>query len=166
MAHDSATRDAVRRAYVYDRQPIESAADAAGVSKNTARRWKRISKEQGDDWDRARNASRLAAGGLGDITTSVLEDFALLFQSTLDELKIADTDPLKKADSIAKLSDAYVKTMRAAGGGDKQIAKLAIAIEVIELLTQYVRKHKPELAQDWAEVLQPFGATLSSHFSP
>ena len=40
MAHPKETRDAVRRAYVYDRLSLEVSALKAGVSYATAARWK------------------------------------------------------------------------------------------------------------------------------
>lgn len=41
MAHDEKTKAYVRRYYVFDCLTLEQAAEKAGVSYNTARRWKK-----------------------------------------------------------------------------------------------------------------------------
>jgi hypothetical protein len=141
MAHAPEVRAAVRRTYVSERQPLEVAAERHSVSYNTARLWKRVAKEQGDDWDRARSAARMAAGGLGDLTTQVLEEFALLFQSTMEQIGSSEFDGIQKAEAMSRLADAYTKTMKAAGGGDSKIAKLATAMEVLEKLVAFIQQH-------------------------
>lgn len=47
MAHLKETRDALRRAYVLDRQSLEVAAAMFGVSYGTARRWKQQAEAEG-----------------------------------------------------------------------------------------------------------------------
>jgi len=161
MAHAPEVRAAVRRSYVAERLPLEAAADKHKVSYHTARNWKNRARQDGDDWDRARAASRMAAGGLGDLTTQVLEDFALLFQSTMEQIKEGEFAALDKAEALSRLSDAYTKTVKAAGGSDGRIAKLAIALEVLEKLVVYVQQHYPQHAHHLLEVLEPFGGELN-----
>ncbi len=162
MAHPPETRQAVRSAYIYDRLSLEAAAERAGVSYNTVRAWKKKAKEDGDDWDRARNAARLASGGLGDMTQQVLEDFAILFSATMDEIKHGEFSGLEKAEALSRLSDAYTKTMKAAGAGDQKFAKLSVALEVLEHLIEYVRSDRPEAAPVLLDILEPFGERLSA----
>lgn len=164
MAHSLETRNAVRRSFVAERLPLEAAAEKHGVSYNTARTWKRKAKGQGDDWDKARAASRMASGGLGDITTQLLEDFALLFQATVEEIKDGKYDGLKKAEALSRLSDAYTKTMKAAGGGDPKIAKLSVALEVLEELANFIREKYPSDLERFAVILEPFGSRVSEVF--
>ncbi len=101
MAHSSETRNAVRSAYVYDRHPLDVAADKNKVSYNTVRGWKKRDKAKGDDWDKARAASQMAAGGLGDITAQLVEDFVRLFQSTVEDITAGDYDGLKSRGIVA-----------------------------------------------------------------
>ena len=164
MAHRAETRDAVRRYYVHERLPLRAAADKAGVSYHTARQWKQKARDCGDDWDKARVASRMVAGGLGDITPQVLEDFILLFQATVEQIKDGDIPAIQKAEAISRLSDAYTKTMKAAGGGDQKIAKLAVALQVLEELAKYIRDQYPEHLETFALILEPFGARVSEVF--
>lgn len=164
MAHSPEKVQAVRGAFVYERLPLPDAADRAGVSYSAAQAWKRKAKENGDDWDKARNASRMAAGGLGDITNQLLEDFALLFQSTIEDIKVSDYNALDKAEAIARLSDAYTKTMKAAGGGNPKIAKLSIAMEVLSTLAEFIKSDYPEDLARFARILEPFGTRVSEVF--
>jgi len=164
MAHSPETRAAVRRSYVYDRLPLETAAARHGVGYNSARRWKRSAQGSGDDWDRARAASRMASGGLGEVTNQVLEDFAHLFQSTMEEIKQGEHDGIAKAEALSRLSDAYTKTMAAAAKGSPEIARLAVALDVIERFSKYVRDHYPEHAEALITVLEPFGEEIAEAY--
>lgn len=164
MAYSREIRDAVKQAYVRDRLPLEAAAERVGVSYSAAQSWKRKGKAAGDDWDKARQAARMASGGLGDLTTQLLEDFAILFQTTVEQIKDHDADPIKKAEAISRLSDAYTKTMRAATKGAPEIGRLAMALEVIDLLAKFVQRDFPEHAPALLEVIEPFGKELANSY--
>lgn len=165
MAHSPEKRADVRRSYVGERLPLDAAAEKHGIAYNTARHWKRQAKEQGDDWDRARSAARMAAGGLGDLTTQVLEEFALLFQTTMEEVGSSEVDGIQKAEAMSRLADAYTKTVKAAGGGDSKIGKLAVAMEMLERQVTFVQQHYPQHANALLEVLEPFGEELSRAYA-
>jgi transposase len=161
MAYPDEMRLAVRRSYVHARMSLQSAADANDVNYQTARTWKRKSQEDGDDWDKARAAARMAGGAIGDMTAEVLEDFALLFQETIGDVKDGDYTALQKAEVISRLSDAYTKTMKAAGSANPRIAKLAVAMQVIEEFANYIRKKSPQDLQRFVALLEPFGQHIS-----
>jgi hypothetical protein len=154
----------VRKCFVYERLPLPDAAARCEVSYSAAQAWKKKAKANGDDWDKARNASRLAAGGLGDITNQLLEDFALLFQSTIEDIKDGEYDALLKAEAIARLSDSYTKTMKAAGGGNPKIAKLAIAMELLNELAEFIKHEYPDDLERFVRILEPFGVRVSEVF--
>lgn len=140
---------------------LQQAAEFNDVNYQTARTWKKKSLEDGDDWDKARAASRMAGGAIGDMTAEVLEDFAVLFQSTISEVKDGEYTALQKAEVISRLSDAYTKTMKAAGGANPRIAKLAVAMQVIEEFAGYIRKNSPQDLQRFVALLEPFGQHIS-----
>lgn len=165
MAHTNQTRQAVRASFVYERLSLEAASIKQGVSYNTVRVWKKKARADGDDWDKARSASRMAQGGLGDITTQLLEDFALLFQATITEIRDGQYDGLKKAEALSRLSDAYTKTMKAAAGGDPKIAKLSIALETLQLLARYIKEEHPHSLEQFTVILEPFGTKVNEAFS-
>lgn len=164
MAHSLETRQAVRRSYVHERLSLKAASDKHKVGYHTVRRWKDQAMADGDCWDKARTASRMAEGGLGDITTQLLEDFALLFQATVEEIRDGDYDGLKKAEALSRLSDAYTKTMKAAAGGDPKIAKLSVALEVLDELARFIRENHPQQLEAFAVILEPFGSRVSEVF--
>ncbi len=164
MAHRPETRNAVRASYVREHQPLEAAADKNGVSYATARTWKKRAKEHGDDWDKARAANRMAEGGLGEITAQLLEDFTLLFKSTVEDITTGEYDGLKKAEALSRLSDAYTKTMKAAAGGDPKIAKLSIALETLKLLADHIKENHPDMLERFTNILEPFGAKVNEAF--
>ena len=66
---------------------------------------------------------------------------------------------------MASLSDSYAKTVKAAGCVDPKLARLAIALEVLERLGAYIRTERPDLASNLLSVLEPFGTVLSAEWS-
>lgn len=143
--HDAATRTAVRTGYVRRRLPISESARQAGVSPATARGWKQRSAKDGDDWDRAREAARLAEGGLGSIAERILSEFSTMMTSTLDALRDGGNDPFNAAKAMATLSDSYVKVVRAVGRADPGQLRRMHLLEVAERLGRRFAD-RPDLA--------------------
>lgn len=164
MAYSPETKQAVRSSFVYERLPLPEAASKHAVSYSAAQSWKRQALAHGDDWDKARSASRLAAGGLGDITNQLLEDFALLFQTTIADIRDGNYNALEKAEAISRLSDSYNKTMKAAAGGNPKIAKLAVALEVLSELADFIKQQHPQDIARFAAILEPFGSRVTEVF--
>lgn len=161
MAHAKETRTAARGAYIHEAQPLEAIAARLDVSVGTLSRWKRDALESGDDWDKARAAARLAGKGADAVAIAVLEQFLMMFQSTLDELNAGEIPPLAKAEALGRLSDAYTKTTAAASRGSPKLSKLAVAMEVLQMLAEYIRSNDPQLVAGFIKVLEPFGAELA-----
>lgn len=161
MAHPAEIRAKLRAAFLYDGLSLEAAAERLGVSERTASRWKREALAKGDDWDKAKLASRLAGEGSEAVARVVLEEFLALFQTTLTDIKGADLKPMEKAEAISRLSDAYTKTMRSIEKSAPELNRLAIAMEVLQLLGKYVQTKQPDCAQAFLGVLTPFGEELA-----
>lgn len=164
MAHKEELVIAVRGSYVYERLNLTAAASEHDVNYQTARRWKAKAKTNGDDWDKARAAARVASGGLGDITQQLIEDFGFLFQKTIEEVKKSDADPIKKAEAMSRLADAYTKTMKAASSGSPKINELAVALRTIKEFSKFVREKSPEDIERFALLLDPFGQRIGEVF--
>lgn len=166
MAHGQETRSGLRAAYVYQALSLEAAAQRLKVSFGTAARWKREALEKGDDWESARSAAMLSSQGAESVTQAVLEQFVTLFQTTMTALK-EDTKAtaLSKAEALSRLSDAYNKTMSAVAKGSPKLNKLAIAMEVIEMLSGFVGTTYPNHAAVFLEILEPFGEHLSQNLT-
>ena len=164
MAYSPEIKRAVRGSYVHEGLSIEAAADKHEVTRSTATRWKRDAEKNGDDWDKARNAHYTSQQGAEAVTSVVLEQFVTLFQTTIDDVK-ADkkASSLQKAEAISRLSDAYHKTMAAARKGSPEVNKLAVGMDVIKLLADFVGSEYPQHANAFVDILEPFGNHLAQH---
>lgn len=166
MARNQEKHDAVRRSFIIDRVNLKTSAQLHGVPQATAARWKVKAKERGDCWDKARSASRLAQGGIGDLSIQVLEDFTFQYQTLMELLKEDESiKPMDKASILTKLADSYVKITKAAGGGDNQIGRLSVAMETIMLLSDFMRKRYPHQLESFTTVLEQFAPELSKQYS-
>lgn len=164
MAHPRLKRSEVRRRYVLDRQPLTGAAKIAGISYETARAWKRQALERGDDWDKARESEVLRDGTTAELNRVVLNEFVPLFRSTIIALSGDQMSATDKAEAISRLSDAYAKTIKAAGAVDPKIARLAWAMDVLKELAQFVQTQFPQHTQALLEILEPFGEHLAEQY--
>jgi transposase-like protein len=162
MAHPKETRDAVRRAYVHDRQSLEMAAAMHGVASGTARRWKLQALEAGDDWDKAQSAQLLAGGGIEDVARQVLAGLVTQFQATMEAVQQDENiKPATKVQMLASLADAYNKTVSASKRVLPETSALATAMEVLQYLAAFIREQFPQHAHAFAEVLEPFGEAIA-----
>lgn len=165
MAYDAQTRHKVRAKFVQG-LPLASAAEVCKVPYNTARNWKRLAAEQGDDWDVARNAKRMTQGSVADFTGQILIDLAEQFEATIKAMREAkDLQPQAKADMLLKLSDGYVKTMAAAGRGNPKLNRLSVAMDVLKELASFVADKYPKQRTQFLDMAEAFGPVLAQRFS-
>lgn len=165
MAHDEKTKADVRRYYVFDCLTLELAAEKAGVSYNTARRWKREAEARGDNWDKVRDANTMASGKVEDVARGMLTAFVLYFENTMDEIKRAEKLPVsEKAKLIQGLGDSYSKMVASSKRLLPEVSELATAIKTVKLFGEYIQTNKPELTGDFLDLLNGFGETLSKEF--
>ncbi len=164
MAYSPEVRQAVRTTYLKG-LPLKAAAEANSVPYETARSWKRKAELAGDNWDNARAATRLSQGSVQELTASIIEDFVHLFQSTMDEVKHAEgLKPLQKAEVISRLSDAYTKTVKAAGDSSPELSRLSVAMDVLKLQADFIRTNYPQHLDAFMELLGPFGEVVSREY--
>lgn len=162
MAHGADKKREVRKAYVFARQSAPMIAATLGVSEGTIRRWKREAREAGDDWDRARAANTLAGEGLDALVAQVVEDFVVLYQATIDDVK--EEEGLKAEDRVkllASLADAFNKTLASAGKASPKLSALGIANDVLRRLGEFVARRYPQHGAAILEILEPFAAELA-----
>lgn len=164
MAHPRLKKSEVRRRYVVDRQPLTGAATLAGISYSTARQWKAQALAAGDDWDKARDAETLRDGTAEELTRVVLNEFVPMFRSTIAALAEDTLSAAEKAEAMSRISDAYAKTVKAAGAVDPAIARLAWAMDVLKALAQFVAREFPQHNDALLEIIEPFGAQMAKEF--
>lgn len=165
MAHPKHTRDAVRRAYVYDRLSLEVSALKAGVAYATAARWKAVAAKGGDDWDKAQAAHLMAGGGIETVARQMLAGLVTQYRATMDTIDVdADLKPAAKVQMLASLADAYNKTVSASKRILPETSELAVAMRVVQLLADFIGQRHPKHATAFVQILEPFGQVLADTF--
>ncbi|WP_299440191.1 DUF1804 family protein [uncultured Rhodospira sp.] len=165
MAHDPETRQAARSAYVFQRMSLEGAADHLDIGVATVRRWRTQAAASGDDWDRARAAASLSSEGAGTIAQLVLSDFLTLYQATVADLRDNPEIPaMDRAEALSRLSDAFTKTMNAVAKASPDLARYAVATELLRDLAGFTREHYPEHVEAMLELLEPFATHVAKKY--
>lgn len=160
MAHSPDKKIKLRAAYIGG-LPLEAAADKVGVPLPTARNWFREARAAGDDWDAFQKASLIVSGGgieqaLGRIIAS-----ALLRAETMLEAAATAEDPMDGVKAMAVLSDTIAKLKAASRGMMPEADALAIRVDTVKRLGEFIRTRHPRHAAAFAEILEPFAAELS-----
>ncbi len=164
MANDD-TRRKARSDYIYRRMSGTTIALLYNVSRSTFGRWKSNAKKKGDDWDIARSASIIAGEGIEVVVSTVVEDFMVMAQSLLEEIK-GDAVPVdQKVKHLVSLADAMTKMTSAAGKLAPSISELGVAQDVMRHLLDFVRAEFPQHANVVLEILEPFGERLPELYS-
>lgn len=164
MAHPKATRDKLRRHYV-EGLPLNGAAVSADVSYDTARDWKRQAKAAGDDWDTARAAYRISGQGVDELNRALVEDFSRQVIATTRELQESRIKPADKAVLLAQLADAYAKFSKAFGRVNPEYGGLAVALEVLKLVVEVLRRDAPTLLPEFEKHLDAVGAEVTRRYA-
>lgn len=136
MAHAQATKDKLRRLYVFERLSLEVAAGQCGVSFATARRWKDKAEAEGDNWEKLRAAHTMAGTELEDIPAS------------------------ERVTLLTSLSDSYNKAISANKKLLPETSRLAVAMEVLEKFAAWIKVKRPELLGAFLDELILFGKKL------
>lgn len=160
MAHDESKKADARRMYVFDRLSLNSIAIACELSYSTVLRWKSEAKKNGDDWDKVKSAYLMSGGEIEDIGREILTGFITEFRKNMELLQNGDLDIQKRVVLLSSLSDSYSKAVASSKKLLPETNHLAIAIEVLERLTQYIQQHEPDLLLAFSAILQPFGQVL------
>lgn len=166
MASDHDTRRKARSDYVYRRMSLSTIALTLNVGQATVGRWKRAAKEDGDDWDMARSAAVIAGEGLDTVVSSVVEDFVIMAQALLDEVKNKQGLTIdQKIKHMVALGDAMVKVTASAGKLAPKISELGVAQSVVQHLIAFVQEQFPQHISVVQEILVPFGDRIASAFT-
>lgn len=160
MAADDIKRKA-RSDYIYRRMTGATIATAYNISQATFGRWKKAAKERGDDWDMARSASVIAGEGVETVISSVVEDFMLMAQALLEDIKSGELSMEQKVKHLVALADAMTKVTASAGKLAPKISELGVAQDVMSHLLDFVRQNFPHHSAAILEIIEPFGERLT-----
>lgn len=153
-------RRRARNDYIFKRLTGSLIAIELGISDGTFGRWKKEAKEAGDDWDRARSAHQIAGEGLEAVVGAVIEDFMIMSQAALDEIKEGQLPIADKIRFLTSIADAMNKMTVSAGKLAPRISELGVAQDVMQKLIAFVRADFPQYAPTILEIIEPFGETL------
>ncbi|MFJ5441741.1 DUF1804 family protein [Pectobacterium sp. CHL-2024] len=165
MAHPQEVRDKLRRAYIFGQMSLEIASAQSGVAFATARRWKKDAQDAGDDWDKLRAAHVIAGGGLEDIGRAVLTGLVTQYQTTLEMLNgAADIPPRERVELLASLADAFNKATSASKKILPETSELSVALEVIQLLSTFIREKHAKHLEAFVSILDGFGEEVGKRY--
>lgn len=157
VAHSSRKKGEVRSAYIFENLPLAQISLMQGISVATLRAWKKKACESGDDWDKLRAANLLAGEGMEAIARQTLSEYVVQHKAVMSEVLAAkDMTAQQKTQALASIADSFNKMIAASKRVLPMSDELAIALRVIQLLTEFVRQKFPQHTQALLEILEPF----------
>lgn len=154
-----------RSDYIYRRMMQSTIAAAYGISEATVGRWKKAAKDDGDDWDKARTAHVIAGEGVETVVSTVVEDFMILAQSLLDEIRDGEHTTKERVEMLVMLADAQTKMVASSKRLAPRISELGVAQDVMAKLLDFVREVFPQHAAAIREIIEPFGERLTEIYA-
>lgn len=164
MAHTPEIKALVRKYYVFDRLTLEQAAQKASVSLNTARRWRQDADKSGDNWEKARDVQVMVGGDIEALATGLLSGFVIKFKSVMEELEEADLPVMDKVAKITELADSFSKMTASSKRLVPSVSETAVALKVVKLFAEKVKKHKPALLAEFIEITRLLEADFEREF--
>lgn len=165
MSSEQDKRRKARADYIYRRMTGATISMMLDISQATFGRWKKAAKDAGDDWDIARTASIMAGEGIETVVSSVIEDFMIMAQSVLEQIKHGDLPLDQKVKHLVALADAMTKMTTSAGKLAPKISELGVAQDVMQYLVDFVREKFPQHVAAILEIIEPFGESLARRYA-
>lgn len=160
-----------RKHYVFEQMPLTQVAELKGMPPvATLYRWKRESLENGDDWDKVRNAHLVAGKGADNVAQIGLTSLMILLKSTIDRVNEKDDtgnlklDPLDATKAIASLTDSLHKVTSASRKMLPEVSELVVAMNVIQDFGQFLQDKHKSLLPAFVEVLTDFGHEVQQKY--
>lgn len=165
MAHDVSVQKAVRSYYVFERLSLEMAAEKAGVSFGTARRWKAAAERDGDNWEKARDVQVMASGGIESIAQGLLAGFLIKYRTLMTELEEnTEMTTEGKVEALTALADSFAKMTASSKKLLPETSAMATALRAIEMMANIVKTKKPHLLPDFLEMLDELEVQFKKEF--
>jgi hypothetical protein len=162
LARRKEDKERLRAAYIFESLDLEQAARQCQIPPGTASRWKRQARGKGDDWDKQRAANLLAGEGVEAIARQMLADYINQHKAVMDAL-IQDSgmSAADKTRCLASLADSFNKTVAASRRVLPEVSEMAVALQVIKLLQEFILTKFPQHKAAFLDILEPFGQELS-----
>ncbi|HGW4118453.1 TPA: DUF1804 family protein, partial [Serratia marcescens] len=99
---------------------------------------------------------------LEELTLAMFTGLVVQFKTTMDKLAYDDVDikPEDRVKLLASLSDAFNKAVASSKRAMPEVSRLAIALEVIQLLAAYIKDNHPQQLQPFGDLLEGFGKEI------
>ncbi len=163
-AEENGRRQA-RHLYVSEKRSEQKIAETMAVTRARVRKWRALDQASGIDWGRTRQAAVLSTTQGATIARELLGDYMAVHEAALRELRTDEAiSSVEKAKVIASLSASFNRTVKAAGRAAPEIAKFAIATEVLTMLGDYLVKHHTDHARLFVHVLDDFSLLIAEHY--
>ena len=164
MAHPLETKARVRREFVQG-VSLKMAAEQAGVSYQTARAWRDDAALLGDDWEIARKARQMGAGGdTAAAMAAAIDEVCVLTQFVVKNIKTPaagkELAPMVQVDALASLMDTLAKCSKLAGLIQPEVSRLSVLDEVMQNLVTYLGADMTALKALSAH-LEPFAIQMT-----
>jgi transposase-like protein len=165
MSYKAEIRQEARSLYAQGDMSVEAIATHMKVPKQSIVRWKREDAMKGNSWDRDRAAVMFGRDNAENTAQVLFSEFMKFHSRTLGEINANSKLSLKeRVETISKLTDAYLKQLKACALAAPPLNKLAIASEVVKRLAVFVSEKHPDAAPTLLAVLEPFGAELAKKY--
>ncbi|GEA12721.1 DUF1804 family protein [Alteromonas sp. KUL49] len=164
MAHSSQKQLDVRSSYVNEQLDLKAAAAFHGVSYGTARNWKKRALDEGDNWDTARTALLLTNSGNKEFINQVIQRFYIQSERIFESIEnTTNLDPNQMVELMAKWADSVSKISKHLGTNN-DFNRIGFALELLQLLSTFIREQYPQHAQAFLEILEPFGREVTKTY--
>lgn len=155
-----------RSLYVYSQLSLRNIAEIEDIQFETVRRWKWQAQKDGDCWDRARSAAVVSQDQRDNFIQKMVQAFVMLQMTVQEEILEDDgIPPETKAGLLSGLAEAFAKMMRAQEKAQPDINRLAVAMEVLHKLVDFVQRKYPQEREKLLEILEPFAAELNTLYT-
>ena len=155
-----------REYFVLHNMKLEDIGTQLGVAGSLVRRWKHNAKVNGDNWDMARDAHIIAGQGNDEIAQKALRNALINIDSIMEEVQENPELTLEmKIKYIGICGDAAAKISAASSRIAPQISELAVALDVIKRLADYIRKHHRDQAEVFLASIEPFSKEILEAYS-
>lgn len=165
MAKQAAcSKDEFRKAYIYGTLPLDLLATQLGVSVRTARRWKKDALDQRDNWEKLKAANTMQ-DGTDAISRTLLIALLEQFQLSMDKLNNDEKiEPDARVELLSKLSDSFAKCTSSSKKLMPETNSLVVAMNIIQMLGEFISKHYPQHLAVFSEILEPFGKEVEKAY--
>lgn len=158
-------RRQVRNLYCYQRLSLEVISEKLGIAVSSLRNWKNAAARDGDDWNAVRVASDLADSGYKYAIAHIMELYLAQHKVTMAGLENdKDLKAMERANVLSSLAYSLKEMRQSVTLLNPEMNKLALAIEIIQRLTTFVRDEYPQHTAVIVEILEPFGEAMAKRY--